>query len=193
MGVCEKGARESQLFVTGRSSKSGLRHKPDLLVSCRNFQGRLERNDSSCTKCRDGIARALGTQNLDGTNARKEVMLNVTVENIGELAVVECEGRIVQSEAAFKLRQAVTSQIDARIVVIDLSEVDAIEGGGLGMLVFLRRWARDHNIRFLLFDPSRSVRKRLTHAKTLAEFYVASLDEMMALLAYANSRYALAA
>ena len=28
----------------------------------------------------------------------EEVMLNVTVENIGELAVVECEGRIVQRE-----------------------------------------------------------------------------------------------
>src|SRR5450759_1656788 len=42
----------------------------------------------------------------------EEVMLNVTVENIGELAVVECEGRIVQSEAAFKLREAVTSQED---------------------------------------------------------------------------------
>ena len=80
-------------------------------------------------------------------------MLNVTVENIGELAVVECEGRIVQSEAAFKLRKAVTSQTDARIVVLELSEVHAIEGGGLGMLVFLRRWARDHNIRFLLFNP----------------------------------------
>jgi hypothetical protein len=35
-------------------------------------------------------------------------MLNVTVENMGELAVVECEGRIVQSEAAFKLVEAVT-------------------------------------------------------------------------------------
>jgi hypothetical protein len=33
-------------------------------------------------------------------------MLNVTVENIGELAVVECEGRIVQSAAAFKLRKS---------------------------------------------------------------------------------------
>ena len=67
-------------------------------------------------------------------------MLNVTVENIGELAVVECEGRIVQREAAVKLRKAVTSQTDARIVVLELSEVDAIEGDGLGMLVFLRRW-----------------------------------------------------
>jgi len=64
-------------------------------------------------------------------------MLNVTVENIGELAVVECEGRIVQREATIKLRKAVTSQTDARIVVLELSEVHAIEGGGLGMLVFL--------------------------------------------------------
>jgi len=62
---------------------------------------------------------------------------------MGELAVVECEGRIVQSEAAFKLRQTVTSQTDARIGALELSEVHAIEGGGLGMLVFLRRWARE--------------------------------------------------
>jgi anti-anti-sigma factor len=119
-------------------------------------------------------------------------MLNVTVENIGELAVVECEGRIVQSDSAYKLREAVTSLTDARIVVLELSEVNAIGGGGVGMLVFLQRWARDHNIRFLLSDPSESVRNRLKRAKSLAEFYIATLDEMMALLAYANTRYALA-
>ena len=37
-------------------------------------------------------------------------MLNVTVVNMGELAVVGCEGRIVQRESAYKLREAVTSQ-----------------------------------------------------------------------------------
>jgi len=120
-------------------------------------------------------------------------MLNVTVENIGELAVIECKGRLVQSEAAFKLRDAVISQTGARIVVIALSEVDAIEGGGFGMLVFLQRWARDHNIRFLLFDPSESVRNRLKRAQSLADFYMATLDEMMALVAYANTRHAVAA
>ena len=120
-------------------------------------------------------------------------MLNVIVENIGELAVVECEGRIVQSAAAFKLRAAVTSQTDARIVVLELSEVRAIGGGGLGMLVFLQRWARDHNIRFLLFNPSKSVRDRLKRARSIAEFYIPTLDEMRALVVYANSRYALVA
>ena len=120
-------------------------------------------------------------------------MLNVTVENIGELAVVECEGRIVQSESACKLREAVTSQTDARIVVLELSEVRAMGGVGLGMLVFLRRWAREHNIRFFVFNPSKSVRSRLKRARSIAEFCIPSFEEMMALLAYANSRYALAA
>jgi hypothetical protein len=58
-------------------------------------------------------------------------MLNVTVVNMGELAVVGCEGRIVHSESAYKLREAVTSQTDAQIIVLELSEVRAIGGGGL--------------------------------------------------------------
>lgn len=120
-------------------------------------------------------------------------MLNVNVANIGELAVVECEGRIVQSDAAFKLREAVTAQTEARIVVLELSDVPAIEGGGLGMLVFLQRWAREHNIRFLLFNPSKSVRSTLKRARSITEFYIPTLEEMMALLVYANSRYAVVA
>jgi hypothetical protein len=66
-------------------------------------------------------------------------------------------------------------------------------GGGLGMLAFLQRWAREHNIRFLLFHPSKAVEGRLRHARSIAEFHIASLEEMWALLAYANSRYAFAA
>jgi anti-anti-sigma regulatory factor len=120
-------------------------------------------------------------------------MLNVIVANMGELTVVGCEGRIVQRESAYKLREAVTSQTDARIIVLELSEVRAIGGGGLGMLAFLQRWAREHNIRFLLFHPSKSVQSRLEHARSIAEFYIASVGEMRALLAYANSRYGLTA
>jgi len=120
-------------------------------------------------------------------------MLTVNVENIGDLAVVECEGRIVQSEAALKLREAVTLQTDARTVVLDLSEVNAVEGGGLGMLVFLQRWAQDHDIRFKLFNPCKSVRERLKKVSSMSEFDIPTLDEMMALLARADSRYAPAA
>ena len=120
-------------------------------------------------------------------------MLNVTVANIGELTVIGCEDRIVQRESAYKLRDAVTSQTDARIIVLELSEVRAIEGGGLSMLVYLKRWARDHNIRFLLFNPSKSVRNGLKRARSISEFYIPTIDEMTALMVYANSRYALTA
>ncbi len=88
-------------------------------------------------------------------------MLSVHIENIGEMAVVQCEGRIVRSEAAFKSREAVCSQRDARIIVLDLSEVPAIEGGGLGMLMFLQHWTQEHDIRLKLFNPRQSARDRL--------------------------------
>ena len=123
----------------------------------------------------------------------EEVRLNVNIDKIGELAVVECEGRIVRSEATFKLRDAVTSQGDARVVVLDLSEAHAVEGGGLGMLIFLQRWAHDHDIRFKLFNPSTSVRDRLKKANSMTEFDISTLDEMMALLAQADRRDARAA
>jgi anti-anti-sigma regulatory factor len=115
-------------------------------------------------------------------------MLSVNIENIGEMEVIECEGRIVRSEAAFKLRDAVDSQKDARIIVLDLSEVPAIEGGGLGMLVFLQRWAHDHDIRLKLFNPKQSVSDRLEHVSSMQAFDIATLDDMMALLARADAR-----
>ncbi len=136
------------------------------------------------------MARFVLSENEQGG---EEAMTDLCIEKIGELAVVECEGRIVRSEAAFNLREAVTSLRDARIIVLDLSEVRAIEGGGLGMLLFLQRWAYDHGIQFKLFNPTRSVRDRLERVSSIPEFDIATLDEMMAILAKADSRYALAA
>src|SRR2546428_11609345 len=80
-------------------------------------------------------------------------MLSVHVDNVQDVAVVQCEGRIVHSDAAYTLRNAVTLQTDARAVVLDLSGVEALEGGGLGMLVFLRQWTRDRG-----FNLSWSIR-----------------------------------
>jgi anti-anti-sigma regulatory factor len=120
-------------------------------------------------------------------------VLSVNIDNIGEMAVLECAGGIVRSEDALKLRGAVNSQSAARIIVLDLSEVPAIGSEGLGMLVFLQRWASDHDIRLKLFNPRQSVFDKLEHVNSMREFDIATLDEMMALLARADARYALAA
>ena len=120
-------------------------------------------------------------------------MLDVSIERIGQLGIVECTGRIVRSESAFILRRAVTSLEDARIIVLDLSEVSWLEGGGLGMLMFLERWAHDHQIQFKLFNPRKSVRDRLALVRCIRAFDIVSLQEMMALLGSAGSNFALAA
>ena len=105
-------------------------------------------------------------------------MPSVHIDNVSEMAIIECAGKFVRSEAAFKLRDAVTSQTDARVVVLDLTEMHAIGGGGLRTLVLLQRWAQDHDIRFKLFNPSRPVREKLKHV----DFEIATLEEMMSLL-----------
>jgi anti-anti-sigma regulatory factor len=108
-------------------------------------------------------------------------MFNIHVEVIGDIAVVQCEGRIVQSDAAYRLRDEILSQRNARVVVVELSEVDTIEGGGLGMLAFLQRWAHEHNIKLKLFNPSSSVQDRLDHS-WMPSLDVATTDEVIALL-----------
>jgi anti-anti-sigma factor len=108
-------------------------------------------------------------------------VLEVHSEEVGDVVVIQCKGRIVRSDAAFVLRDAVTQQRDARIIVLDLSEVESLEGGGLGMLVFLQRWTRDNGIQFKLFGPSHPVRKSLERASATSGFEITSVKEVLSL------------
>ena len=90
-------------------------------------------------------------------------MPSVRIDNLGEMAIVECAGRFVRNDAAFKLQDAVTSQTNARVVILDLTDMHAIGGGGLGTLLLLQRWAQSRDIRFKLFNPSGPVLDKLKH------------------------------
>ena len=120
-------------------------------------------------------------------------MLELSIDTIGRLGSGECRGRIVRSEAAFKLRRAVMSLRNSGIIVLDLSEVTAFEGGGLGMLVFLERWAHDQGIDFRVFNPRKVVRARLELMSSIQPINAVSLQELMALLADANPEMPMAA
>ncbi len=120
-------------------------------------------------------------------------MLTMHVENLNDLTVIECKGRIVTSDAVFELRDVVRAQVTARIIALDLSDVKAIGGGGLGMLVVLDRWARDNNIQFKLFSPSRAVLEGLVHNRSILDFEIASFHEMMGILSQSDHSYSLAA
>src|ERR1700675_4756087 len=116
------------------------------------------------------------------------VMLTLGIERIGDMAIVECKGRIVRRDAALKLREAVTAQQDVRIVMLDLTKVTAIEGGGLGMLWFLQGWGEDHDIHFKLYNPTISVRDKLEHNHAKLRFDIATFEEMVSLVAYADNQ-----
>ena len=59
------------------------------------------------------------------------IMTNIHVDQVGEMAVIECEGRFVRSDESFRLRDAVTAQRNAHVIVLDLTEMRAIGGGGI--------------------------------------------------------------
>jgi anti-anti-sigma regulatory factor len=101
-----------------------------------------------------------------------------------KIAVVHCEGRIVRSDAAFRLRDAVTQQRGARVVLLDLSGVGTLEGGGLGMLLFLQMWTRDHGIQFKVFDPPAGVRQSLERARSADAVEIAGMGEVLSLLGW---------
>ncbi len=109
-------------------------------------------------------------------------MFNLTVETIGRLAVVHCVGRIVRSDAAFRLRNAVRQQRSAHIILLDLSGVEALEGGGLGMLLFLHLWTRDLGIQLKVMDPIACVRRSLERIRSTAAVQIAGMAEALSLL-----------
>ena len=120
-------------------------------------------------------------------------MLTLRMDHIGDMAIVECKGRIVRSDATLKLHEAVTAQQNVRIVVLDLTQVRALEGGGLGMLWFLQRWSEDHGIHFKLYNPINSVRDKLEHNNAMLRFDIATFEEVKSLKAEPDNQYAGAA
>jgi len=120
-------------------------------------------------------------------------MLAIHVENLSDLAVIECKGRIIRSDAVFKLREVVQAQAASRVIALDLSEVEAISGGGLGMLALLQRWTRENDIRLKLFCPSRPVLEGLAQNRSILNFEIASFHQMMSVLAHSDNRYSVAA
>ena len=108
-------------------------------------------------------------------------MFNLKVEKIGKIAVVHCQGRIVRSDAAFQLRDAVTAQRRSRLILLDLSHVEALEGGGLGMLLFLQSWIHSLGIQLKVFAPPAAVRQSLERNRSAA-VEIAGMSEVRSLL-----------
>jgi anti-anti-sigma factor len=107
---------------------------------------------------------------------------HIKSEQTGDVAVLQCAGRVVRGEAIHFLKDSVTSLKEPRVVVLDLTEVEMIDGGGLGMLVFLHRWTRDNGIQLKLVNPSRFVREVLDRTRLSCVFNISSVDDAVEIL-----------
>jgi anti-anti-sigma regulatory factor len=115
-------------------------------------------------------------------------MFGVHVEKIGDVAIIRCEGRMIGSDAVFKLRDEARGQRDSKILLLDLSELDLLGGDVLGMLVFLQGWARGLGIQLKLFDPPAGVRRRLQQLHLAIELEIASMDDLLSILDWEGPR-----
>ena len=83
-------------------------------------------------------------------------MLKVHARNLGNVAILCLQGRIVSGETA-SLRNAVNSQSKVIAVVLDLARVSAVDARGLGVMLELRAQAQSKGIGFRLINVSKFV------------------------------------
>jgi len=94
-------------------------------------------------------------------------MLTVTVQNLGDVAILRCQGRIVVGVENTILWNAVLSQTNISTLILDLAQVDGIDAGGLGVLLGLRARTRAKGILFQLMN----VRDRMQQMLELANLH----------------------
>ena len=92
-------------------------------------------------------------------------MLTINVESNSEVVVLRCSGRIVCGHETALLCSAM--QQESRNVVVDLTEVDAIDAAGVGALLSLQA----AGVYLKLLNPSRQVREilKLTRLNSIFE------------------------
>jgi anti-anti-sigma regulatory factor len=86
-------------------------------------------------------------------------MLSVTVQDVGEVAVLRCVGGIVRGEETAVLCAALRHRNQE--VIVDLSGVHALDGAGVGALAALLA----AGVYLKLKDPNPRVRKILSVTK----------------------------
>ena len=97
-------------------------------------------------------------------------MLKVQTRNLGNVAVVCLQGRIVNGETA-SLREVVDSQMNSSAVVLDLARVSTIDASGLGMMLALRKQAEAKGVGLKLMNVSKFVKQvfEITRLDTVFE------------------------
>jgi anti-anti-sigma factor len=120
--------------------------------------------------------------------------LKFQVECLQDVAVVNCSGRMVRGAALDEFRRRIEQLGRVRVLVLDLSEIDHLDAGGLGTLLLVRRWATQKSAKLKLVNPPAFFRRILEATHLTSVFEVSSLKEAISILRTKEStaRYAVA-
>ncbi|OLE13352.1 MAG: hypothetical protein AUG89_05330 [Acidobacteria bacterium 13_1_20CM_4_56_7] len=108
-------------------------------------------------------------------------MLTVKSERAGDVVVIKCAGRIVRGHETI-LRNAVLQEKLARVAVLDLSEVESIDAGGLTLLVYLHHWTENNRSHLKLVNPRPFVYEMLTRTHLNCVFDISSFKDALVAL-----------
>src|SRR5215470_2000480 len=109
------------------------------------------------------------------------MMLKVTVQNLGDIRVFRCTGRIVYGSEN-QLIIALSRQHSLRVAVFDLAGVRMIDAAGLGSLIAARKRAKAIGIKFRLMNLHPRAEDLLILTKLRSVLEVCSVPEILDLL-----------
>jgi anti-sigma B factor antagonist len=122
-------------------------------------------------------------------NKEPELKLNLEVRMNEDVAVVACKGRIVYHDEVAALSCTVSDLLArARQLVLELKEVETMDGAGLGELLALRARARARGCGIKLAAPSKRVRKLLELTRVVSVFEIHASVKDALLAAHAHTR-----
>jgi len=113
-------------------------------------------------------------------------MLTIAVDRNGVLSVVRCRGRIVRGQEVHALRTAVLGEKQSRMIVLDLTEVQSLDAGGLNTLVSLHTWAGGRGVQFKLANPSPFVHQMLRRTRLDRVFDISTFHRALFVLSGAE-------
>jgi anti-anti-sigma factor len=112
----------------------------------------------------------------------REMELQFHVESLQDVAIVNCSGRMVRGIALDELRRRIEQLERVRVLVLDVSEVEQLDAGGLGTLLLMRRWAMQKNAKLKLVNPPVFFRRILEATHLASVFEISSLRDAISIL-----------
>jgi len=112
----------------------------------------------------------------------RHMELKFQVECLQDVAVVNCAGRMVRGAALDQFRRRIEQLERVRVLVLDVSDIDHLDAGGLGTLLLVRRWAMQKSAKLKLVNPPAFFREMLEATNLTSVFEISSLKEAISIL-----------